>query len=59
MSCWRYCNECDAEQNMPKTPTEDVTCSSCGNTMHCTLTTNEWIEKLLERIDNLERRREE
>ena len=54
MSTWRYCDKCDSPLDFPETPEADTTCSNCGVLMHSMVSTNEWIEKLIERIKVLE-----
>jgi hypothetical protein len=57
MSAWRYCDKCGTAQNFPETPQEDTECSSCMADMWPTITTEEWIKGLLERVTELEKAR--
>jgi hypothetical protein len=57
MSAWRYCDECGTAQNFPETPQEDTECGNCMADMQPTITTDEWIRDLLDRVTELEKAR--
>lgn len=54
MSTWSYCEHCGGGNDYPTTPRDDTTCSHCGEHKHPTLTAEDWIELLLDRIEKLE-----